>query len=78
MDTTGEVFQGYGVTSFPTTFMIDRDGNVFGYITGMPVSYTHLLAAYQKQQLSYIVLRISEDNLLKKSSVACGIIAPLK
>ena len=35
MDTTGEVFQGYGVTSFPTTFMIDRDGNVFGYITGM-------------------------------------------
>lgn len=36
MDTTGEVFQGYGVTSFPTTFMIDRDGNVFGYITGMP------------------------------------------
>ena len=29
------MFQGYGVTSFPTTFMIDRDGNVFGYITGM-------------------------------------------
>ena len=36
MDTTGEVFQGYGVTSFPTTFMIDRVGNIFGYITGMP------------------------------------------
>ena len=36
MDTTGEVFQGYGVTSFPTTFMIDRVGNIFGYIIGMP------------------------------------------
>ncbi len=35
MDTTGEAFQAYGVTSFPTTFMIDRDGNVFGYIRGM-------------------------------------------
>lgn len=35
MDTTGEAFQAYGVTSFPTTFMIDRDGNVFGYVTGM-------------------------------------------
>lgn len=36
------------------------------------------LAAYQKQQLSYIVSRISEDNLLKKSSVACGTLTPLK
>lgn len=35
MDTTGEAFQSYGVSSFPTTFMIDRNGNVFGYITGM-------------------------------------------
>ena len=36
------------------------------------------LAAYQKQQLSYIVSRISEDNLLKKSSVARGTLTPLK
>ena len=32
MDLTGEVFSGYGVTAFPTTFMIDSDGNVFGYV----------------------------------------------
>lgn len=32
MDTTGEVFSAYGVRAFPTTFMIDRDGNVFGYV----------------------------------------------
>lgn len=34
MDTTGEIFSVYGITSFPTTFMIDRDGNVFGYASG--------------------------------------------
>jgi cytochrome c-type biogenesis protein len=34
MDTTGELFYTYGIQSFPTTFMIDRDGNVFGYISG--------------------------------------------
>ena len=35
MDTEGELFNSYGVMSFPTTFMIDRDGNVFGYVSGM-------------------------------------------
>ncbi|MFT4106190.1 MAG: cytochrome c biogenesis protein CcdA [Lacrimispora sp.] len=35
MDTTGELFEAYGVFSYPTTFMIDRDGNVFGYASGM-------------------------------------------
>lgn len=34
MDTTGEMFTAYGIYSFPTTFMIDRDGNVFGYASG--------------------------------------------
>lgn len=34
MDTTGEQFMNYGVFSYPTTFMIDRDGNVFGYVSG--------------------------------------------
>ena len=34
MDTTGELFLGYGVYSFPTTFMIDKEGNVFGYLSG--------------------------------------------
>ena len=35
MDTSGELFNGYGIYSFPTTFMIDREGNVFGYVSGM-------------------------------------------
>lgn len=34
MDTTGELFSAYGVMSFPTTFMIDKDGNIFGYVSG--------------------------------------------
>lgn len=24
----------YGITAFPTTFMIDREGNIYGYVTG--------------------------------------------
>lgn len=34
MDTTGTVFSAYGVSAFPTTFMIDVNGNVFGYVSG--------------------------------------------
>lgn len=34
MDETGEVFANYGIYSFPTTFMIDKEGKVFGYISG--------------------------------------------
>ena len=35
MDTTGQLFSSFGVSSFPTTFMIDKDGKIFGYISGM-------------------------------------------
>lgn len=34
MDTTGEVFMSYGISAFPTTFMITREGEVFGYANG--------------------------------------------
>lgn len=34
MDTTGEVFAQYGIQAFPTTFLIDAQGNVFGYLAG--------------------------------------------
>ncbi|MGE4276630.1 MAG: cytochrome c biogenesis protein CcdA [Lawsonibacter sp.] len=32
MDTTGEVLSAYGISAFPTTFMIDTEGNLFGYV----------------------------------------------
>ncbi len=34
-DETGEVFRNYGISAFPTTFMIDKEGNVVGYVPGM-------------------------------------------
>ena len=32
MDETGLVSSMYGISAFPTTFMIDTEGNVFGYV----------------------------------------------
>ena len=34
MDTTGIAFASYGISAFPTTFMIDVNGNVYGYVPG--------------------------------------------
>ena len=34
MDTDASLMYKYYITAFPTTFMIDRDGNVFGYVPG--------------------------------------------
>lgn len=34
MDESGEMFTQYGISAFPTTFMIDREGNVYGYVPG--------------------------------------------
>lgn len=34
MDTSGDIFMSYGVFSYPTTFMIDKNGDVFGYASG--------------------------------------------
>ncbi len=34
MDEEGLLFYQYGIRSYPTTFMIDQEGNVFGYAQG--------------------------------------------
>ena len=34
MDTDASLLYDYGISSFPTTFMIDKNGNVYGYIIG--------------------------------------------
>ncbi len=34
-DETGEVFRNYNISAFPTTFMIDKEGNIVGYVPGM-------------------------------------------
>ncbi len=34
MDMNGDVFENYFISAYPTTFLIDENGNIFGYITG--------------------------------------------
>ena len=34
MDLTGDLFAAYGISAYPTTFMIDAEGNLFGYAQG--------------------------------------------
>lgn len=34
MDNGGSLFEQYGIYSFPTTFMITKEGKVFGYVSG--------------------------------------------
>ena len=34
MDTEYEMFSWYGISAFPTTFMIDKEGYIYGYVPG--------------------------------------------
>lgn len=34
-DETGDILGKYSITAFPTTFIIDKKGNVLGYVPGM-------------------------------------------
>jgi cytochrome c-type biogenesis protein len=34
-DNTGEILNDYQISAFPTTFIIDKQGNVLGYVPGM-------------------------------------------
>lgn len=33
-DVKGEIFRNYYINAFPTTFMIDREGNIMGFVAG--------------------------------------------
>ncbi len=35
LDRTGEIYKVYGVAGFPTTFLIDRQGQLYGRISGI-------------------------------------------
>ena len=34
-DETGEIFNQYSISALPTTFMTDKEGNIYGYAPGM-------------------------------------------
>lgn len=34
MDMDGSMFAAYGISAYPTTYMIDKNGNVYGYVPG--------------------------------------------
>ena len=34
MDTGADLFYSYGLSAYPTTYMIDKEGNLFGYVVG--------------------------------------------
>ncbi|MGL4759999.1 MAG: TlpA family protein disulfide reductase [Sarcina sp.] len=34
-DETGEVTNNYFINAYPTTYMIGKDGKIFGYVPGM-------------------------------------------
>ena len=34
-DTTGEILSSYYISAFPTTFMIDKNNNIYGYVPSM-------------------------------------------
>ena len=59
MDETWEMFNWYGISAFPTTFMIDRDGNIYGYVQGQ---LTEDIMRSIIEQTSYGQCRKGEQN----------------
>lgn len=35
MDESGELMDRFGIMAYPTTYMIDKDGKIYGYVNGM-------------------------------------------
>lgn len=50
-DTTGEIFDKYNINSYPTTIMINKDGEVYGYVMG----------ALQKSSMKSIIEQTMEN-----------------
>ena len=50
-DETGDVFYNYHISSLPTTFMINEEGNIYGYVSG----------ALSKDQMKSIIKQTKEN-----------------
>lgn len=51
-DESGDVFSKYNIMSLPTTFMINKDGKVYGYVSG----------SLSKDQMESIIKQTQENN----------------
>ena len=60
MDETGEVFAQYGISAFPTTFMIDSNGNAYGYVAGALTG--ELMESIVQQTMAYTGQSAGETN----------------
>ncbi len=56
LDQDGAVTQTYGVTGFPTTFFINRDGTLYTYISGMT----------DKKTLTEVISKIKSEEAAQK------------
>ena len=54
-DETGDTFSNYYISAFPTTYMINKDGYIYGYVTG----------AMNKNMMKNII----EQTLIKKDKI---------
>ena len=54
-DTTGSVFSDYFISAFPTTFLIDAQGNIFGYAPGAMTKQMMENVIFIKMQMANIV-----------------------
>jgi thiol-disulfide isomerase/thioredoxin len=53
LDRTGDIYKAYEVSSFPTTFLIDREGRLFGRINGARYWMKDGFVAYMKQLIKH-------------------------
>ena len=60
MDETGEMFYWYGISAFPTTFMIDAEGNVYGYVQGAITG--DIMESIVQQTMDSIVEQNTEES----------------
>ncbi len=60
MDETGEMFYRYGISAFPTTFMIDAEGNVYGCVQGAITG--EIMESIVAQTMGSIVKETSQED----------------
>ena len=59
MDDTGFISAMYGISAYPTTFMIDVNGNVYGYVASALTG--DIMESIVQQTMDSVITETSED-----------------